>query len=68
MPNSNTNNTSMKTVIWKCYALMQTSRSEEGPSGQNTLTLLGKPTQVWVYSRLLKSNLLPCFKKQVQKM
>ena len=28
---------------------MQTSESEEGPSAHNSLTYLGKPTQVWVY-------------------
>ena len=28
---------------------MQTSESEEHPSAHNSLTHLGKPTQVWVY-------------------
>ena len=27
---------------------MQTPESEEGPSAHNSLTYLGKPTQVWV--------------------
>ena len=29
---------------------MQTSESAEGPSAYNSLTHLGKPTQVWVYT------------------
>ena len=28
---------------------MQTSGSEEGPSAHNTLTHLGKPTQIWIH-------------------
>ena len=49
MPNRNTNNTSMKTVVYKSYALCKRLESEEGPSAHESLTDVGKLTQVWLY-------------------